>query len=123
MRELERPEKFIFPSFFPCQLPETTCQALKRCPGEQSPMINPVTVGVKDDLQCEFCEAMIHKVIVQFNNSATKSQVREVMEHLCDMAGSFRQEVGIPSIVVVRRFDGPAEFTASRRPRNRPVKS
>ncbi|XP_028967063.1 uncharacterized protein LOC100907708 [Galendromus occidentalis] len=67
---------------------EKTCQFFGRCDG----MRRPLPKGPTDTLECEFCEAMIHKVVVQFNNTSAKEQVKTVLENICKKTGSYAEE-------------------------------
>ncbi|XP_022664909.1 uncharacterized protein LOC111251967 isoform X4 [Varroa destructor] len=72
--------------------PERSCQALEQCPGDMLPTSNFVNLRPYGDVQCEFCEAMLHQLIVQFNNTTTKLQVKAVLEGICRDIGSLAKE-------------------------------
>ncbi|XP_022699009.1 uncharacterized protein LOC111266096 isoform X3 [Varroa jacobsoni] len=72
--------------------PERSCQALEQCPGDMLPTSNFVNLRPYGDVQCEFCEAMLHQLIVQFNNTTTKLQVKAVLEGICRDTGSLAKE-------------------------------
>ncbi|OQR66390.1 hypothetical protein BIW11_04988 [Tropilaelaps mercedesae] len=72
--------------------PERTCQAFEQCPGKPVPMPDPVTTGIRDDLQCEFCEAMVHKFTAEFNNPSAKAQVKKALENICKHTGTWANE-------------------------------
>ena len=49
--------------------------------------------GVKDDLECEFCQALVKHARDILTTNTTREEFQQVLEALCKQSGSFAKQV------------------------------
>lgn len=62
--------------------------------GKKEPKLSETTaVKSSEDIQCEFCEALVNHLRDILVSNTTESQFKQVLTSLCQLSGSFAKEV------------------------------